>query len=117
MLIVKTGICNIRNDEKFWKENYGFHGDIYNFLVANFPSIRIIGFDSISVSSFANRMIGRESHKIFLNPQKPILLLEDMDLQIIDENTKLKEIIVSPLRISKCDGLPCTVFGVLNDKR
>ena len=112
ILIVKTGICNIRGDEKFWKENYGFHGDIYDLLIIRFPSIRIIGFDSISVSSFANRMLGRQSHKIFLNPAKPILLLEDMDLRNIDEQTNLKEIIVSPLRISKCDGLPCTVFGI-----
>ena len=115
ILIVKTGICNIRDNEKFWKENHGFHGDVYNYLIVNFPSIRIIGFDSISVSSFANRMVGRESHKRFLNPKNPILLLEDMDLRNIDENTKFKEIIVSPLRIAKCDGLPCSVFGVIDD--
>ena len=40
-----------------------------------------------------------------------------MDLKQIDEKTDIKEIIVSPLRISNCDGLPCTIFGVLNDKR
>jgi kynurenine formamidase len=115
ILIVKTGICNIRNNEKFWKENYGFHGDIYDLLVDKFPQIRILGFDSISVSSITARMLGRESHKRFLNPKKPILLLEDMDLRSIDENTALQKIIVAPLRITKCDGLPCTVFGVLDD--
>jgi len=115
ILIVKTGICNIRNNEEFWKNNYGFHGDIYNMIVEKFPTIKVFGFDSISISSFANRMVGRESHKIFLNPKKPILLLEDMDLRDIDDETDIKEIIVSPLRIENCDGLPCTVFGVLND--
>ena len=115
ILIIKTGICNIRDKEKSWKENYGFHGDIYDFLVDKFPNVRLMGFDSISVSSFANRMIGRESHKRFLNPKNPILLLEDMDLRSINENTKLKEVIVSPLRIANCDGLPCTVFGVMID--
>ena len=115
ILIVKTGICNFREDERFWKENYGFHPDIYDYLIKKFPNIRVIGFDSISVSSFANRMLGRESHKRFLNPNQPILLLEDMDLRKIDEKSKLKELIVSPLRIAKCDGLPCTVFGILDD--
>ena len=115
ILIVKTGICKIRGEEKFWEENFGFHGDIYDFLVDKFPDVKIMGFDSISVSSFANRTIGRESHKKFLNPKKPILLLEDMDLRSIYENTKFKEIIVSPLRIAQCDGLPCTVFGVVDD--
>ena len=115
ILIVKTGICNIRDDDKFWSDNYGFHPDIYDYLTNKFPTIRVLGFDSISVSSFANRMLGRESHKRFLNYKKPILLLEDMDLINIDENTKLKKVIVSPLRISNCDGLPCTVFGELDD--
>jgi len=115
ILIVKTGICHLRDDEIFWKENYGFDGDIYDILIVNFPSIRVIGFDSISVSSFASRILGRKSHKRFLNPKKPILLLEDMDLRKITKNTKLKEVIVSPLRIDNCDGLPCTVFGVIDD--
>ena len=115
ILIVKTAICYQRDNEVFWKENYGFHGNIYDFLIDKFPDIRVVGFDSISVSSFTDRLIGRESHRRFLNPKKPILLLEDMDLRNINENRKLKEIIVSPLRIAKCDGLPCTVFGVIDD--
>jgi len=115
ILIIKTGICERRGEDSFWQKNYGFHKNIYDFLVKEFPTIRIIGFDSISVSSFSNRMIGRESHKRFLNPKKPILLLEDMDLRYVDNKTNFKEIIVSPLRIDNCDGLPCTVFGVLDD--
>jgi len=115
ILIVKTGICNIRDRDEFWEKNYGFHPDIYDYLVQNFPNIRVFGFDSISVSSFANRMVGREAHKRFLNPQKPILLLEDMDLREISKDTIFKNIILSPLRIYKCDGLPCTVFGEIND--
>lgn len=115
ILIVKTGICNIRDDEKFWKENFGFHGDIYGLLIEKFPNIRVFGFDSISISSFQHRIVGRESHKRFLNPNQPILLLEDMDLRNINENTNMEQIIVSPLRIENCDGLPCTVFGIVND--
>jgi len=114
ILVVKTGICNKRKTEKFWNENYGFHPDIYNYLIDKFPNIRVLGFDSISVSSFAHRMVGREAHKSFLNPLKPILLLEDMDLKNIDKNTRFKKIIIAPLRISQCDGLPCTVFGWIN---
>ena len=115
ILIIKTGMCHLRDKSIFWKRNYGFHPDIYDFLVDKFRDIKVFGFDSISVSSFADRMIGREAHKRFLNPKKPILLLEDMDLRDIDKTTKLKKIIVSPLRIENCDGLPCTIFGVLDD--
>jgi len=115
ILIVKTGICHKREKEVFWKENFGFHPSVANYLRENVPSVRVIGFDSISVSSFSERMLGREAHKAFLNPQNPILLLEDMDLREIDKETKFKEIIVAPMRIANCDGLPCTVFGVLDD--
>jgi len=115
ILIVKTGICNIRDKDEFWSHNYGFHPDIYDTLIENFPKVRVLGFDSISVSSFENRMLGREAHKRFLNPKKPILLLEDMNLKDISENTSFEKVIVAPLRISKTDGLPCTVMGFIND--
>ena len=110
-LIVKTNICHRRNEDIFWEYNYGFHPDIAFYLQENFKNIRVIGFDSISVSSITDRMIGRASHKAFLNPKNPILLLEDMDLNNINKQTKIKNIIVAPLRISKCDGLPCTIIA------
>ena len=67
------------------------------------------------MSSFTDRLLGREAHKKFLNPVKPILLLEDMDLRNINENVVFKKIIIAPLRIAKCDGLPCTVMGFTDD--
>mgnify|MGYP003571689342 CR=1 FL=1 len=114
ILLVKTGICYRREAEVFWRENYGFHPDIYDYLIENFSNIRVLGFDSISVSSFTNRILGREAHKRFLNPNNPILLLEDLDLKNIYENMDFEKIVVSPLRIAKCDGLPCTVIGISN---
>lgn len=112
ILIVKTGICFKRQEEVFWESNYGFHPDIYDYLRKNFPYVRVLGFDSISVSSFSDRALGREAHKRFLNPKEPILLLEDMDLRDITENSTFFRIIVSPLRIEHCDGLPCTIIGL-----
>lgn len=115
ILIVKTGICDLRDNKEFWSQNYGFHPDVYDLLVVKFPFIRVFGFDSISVSSIQNRTLGRKSHQRFLNPEKPILLLEDMDLRHVEDRMIFKEIIISPLRISNCDGLPCTVFGRFYD--
>ena len=111
LLIVKTGICNSRENKEFWESNFGFDPEIAFYLKAFFPKIRVLGFDSISVSSFQNRMIGREAHKAFLNPQNPILLLEDMDLTSVNKNTNFERVIIAPLRIIKCDGLPCTVIA------
>jgi len=113
MLIVKTGSCIFRESEQYWKENYGFHPKIYDFLRERFTTVRIFGFDTISVSSFQDRTTGKEAHKRFLTPEKPILLLEDMDLRNISSSTKFSSIIVAPLRVERCDGLPCTVMAKL----
>jgi arylformamidase len=114
MLVVKTGICNKRDKKEFWETNYGFDPSIADYLRAEFPNIRVIGFDSVSVSSFSNRMLGRESHKAFLNPNKPILLLEDMDLIHLSNKSNITKLDIVPLRISKCDGLPCTIIAEVN---
>ena len=111
LLIVKTGICHKRSQKDFWDKNYGFHPSLAEYLRNNFPNIRVFGFDSISVSSFQERMLGREAHKAFLDPKKPILLLEDMDLRILNKKTVIKKVTIAPMRIVKCDGLPCTVIG------
>ena len=111
MLIIKTGICHKRDKTEFWETNYGFDPSIAKHLRTNFPNIRVIGFDSVSISSFTNRMLGRESHKAFLDPKNPILLLEDMDLTMLNKDSKIIKLDIAPLRISKCDGLPCTVIA------
>ena len=108
ILIIKTGICYFRGEKKFWNENYGFSEKLYDYLIDKFPQIRVIGFDSISISSFQNRIEGRKAHKRFLNPKKPILILEDMDLRDIANLIKIQ---IIPLRVENCDGLPCTVIG------
>lgn len=115
LLIVKTGICHKREEEIFWSQNYGFDPSLYDFLRVKFPNLRVFGFDSISVSSFTNRMLGRIAHKKFLNPQDPILLLEDMNLVNVSKEANFKRVIIAPLRIKKCDGLPCSVMGFLDD--
>jgi len=113
-LIVKTGICYKRDTQEFWESNYGFDPLIANYIRENFPNVRILAFDSISVSSFAHRMIGREAHKAFLNSSNPILLLEDMDLREVQEDSIIKKLTIAPLRIAKCDGLPCTVIAEID---
>lgn len=113
ILIVKTGACHHRNNQQYWKENYGFHPEVYDCIVKKFANIRIFGFDTISVSSFQYRDLGKEAHKRFLNPINPILLLEDMDLTEVDTSTNFSSLIIAPLRIEQCDGLPCTIVATL----
>jgi arylformamidase len=113
ILLVKTGACAHRTKESYWSHNHGFHPDVYTILIERFPSIRIFGFDTISVSSFQDRAMGREAHKRFLNPDHPVLLLEDMNLCEANASTVFTSLIIAPLRIEQCDGIPCTVMATV----
>lgn len=111
LLIVKTGMGKFRNEEKYWAEGYGFSPNVYIYLKKNFPNIKVMGFDLISVTSYLNRALGKDAHRTFLNPTSPILLLEDMNLSKVTIENIPSKIIIAPLFIDDCDGLPCSVFA------
>lgn len=114
ILLVETQSWKFRGDERYWSANYGFAPQVADFLREKFPTIRVFGFDSISVSSFTNRVLGREAHRAFLDPKSPILLLEDMDFSALNGRV-LRSLTVAPLRIGDADGAPCTVIGEVVD--
>ena len=115
LILIKTGFCNLRNKAVYWKNNPGVSPELAFVLRENFSKLRMIGFDSISTSSYTHRKIGREAHRAFLNHNRPILLLEDMDLSKIDQKTVFDHIIVAPLRVENSDAAPCTVLAEINE--
>jgi arylformamidase len=113
-LLVKTGFCYKRTEQVYWENNPGISAKSGVFLRANFPQLKVIGLDVISLSSYAHRAEGRLAHKEFLGADRagnPILIIEDMDL------TQLKltpsSLVVAPLRGDGFDGAPVTVFAEL----
>lgn len=111
LLLIKTGFCDLRENPVYWQSNPGLHPDVAQSLRRNFRHLRVIGFDLISLSSFVNRAIGRQAHKAFLDHSKPILLLEDMDLTGINENSMVKQVVIAPIRVKNTDAAPCTVLA------
>ena len=111
LLIVKTGSCRFRAEARYALENFGFDRRLSDVLRETLPQVRVFGFDTISVSSFTDRLAGREAHRCFLAPEHPILLLEDMDLREVGQDTVFQEVIVAPLAIAGSDGIPCSVLA------
>ena len=111
LLLIKTGFCNLRENPIYWQSNPGLHPELATRLCQDFPRLKVIGFDFISLSSFVNKELGRQAHKAFLDTHKPILLLEDMDLKELDTNAKIIQIVVAPLRVKDSDASPCTVLA------
>lgn len=109
-LIIKTGFCTSRNEEKYWNFNWGFGLGTADFLKKTFPKLKAIGFDLISLSSFQQRETGRAAHKEFLE-KNDVLIVEDLDLKEVSSTTKIKTLVVAPLRFVGADGTPVTIMA------
>lgn len=111
LILLKTGFGKCRQEKKYWEKNPGLSIEIAEWIKKEFKNVKIVGIDSISVSSYQNRTEGRTVHKKLLDPKNPILLVEDMDLSGISTNTIFKRIWISPLMIKESDGCPCTIIA------
>lgn len=114
ILLIKTGFGQFRQNEEYRLRNPGISPETASLIRSEFENIRCVGIDSLSVSSFSNRMAGRETHRLFLQKgdfnSDPVLLIEDMNLS----NSKIglmNRIFVSPLMIEGIDSSPCTVIA------
>ena len=111
-LIIRTGFEKLRQEEAYWKNNPGVDEKVGLWLRENFPQLRAIGFDFISLNCFQKPEIGTISHREFLSiyfPGHPILIVEDMKLAEVTE--PIDSLIVAPLLIDKADGVPVTIFA------
>lgn len=113
LLLIKTGFGSFRGEEKYSFWNPGISAETGDWLRSNYPSLRAIGFDFISLSAYQRREEGRKAHRSFLNPEgigNPVLIIEDMDLN--SDLSGLEKVWVVPLRVFGLDSSPCTVIGV-----
>jgi arylformamidase len=115
LLLIKTGFEKYRGRDLYWSANPGVAADVGSLLRQQFPSVRAIGFDFLSLTSAHHREVGREAHRAFLDPSragKPVLIIEDMHLQYLDHSPQ--EVVVAPMRVQNSDGAPVTVFAKID---
>lgn len=113
LLLIKTGTGKYRYEEHYWKNGPGMAAETARFLKNKFPSLRAIGFDFISLTSFQHREEGRNAHREYLS--RNILIIEDMKLDEIHSGTKINEIIIAPFLFENCDGAPVYVMAKINN--
>ena len=107
-LIINTGFQKHRGTDIYWNNNPGLAPELAGVLKDKFHKLRVIGFDFISLSSYQNRLVGRDAHKAFL-VKNEILVIEDMKLDEL--NFMPQKIIIAPLQIDSADGVPATIFA------
>lgn len=111
LLLIKTGYSKYRSNRKYWEFNPGLSEEFSDWIRRMFNNLRLIGIDSISISSWQYRDIGRKVHQKLLDPTNPILIIEDMDLSKVSKSTHFKNICVLPLMVEESDGSPCTILA------
>jgi arylformamidase len=116
IVLIQSGFQRFRGMRKYSYNNPGLKPEVGSWLRREYPLVRMVGFDFVSLAAFQHRDLGREAHRAFLDPQgggTPILLIEDMDLSCGLDG--LESVLVVPLRVAGLDSAPCTVIGVFND--
>jgi len=109
LIIFRTGMEQYRGEDRFWNEPPGFSPELLSWLKLRFPSFSAVGMDTISISSFKNRPVGRKAHQEFLS--NGIRIFEDLALMHIDNPDALRRVMVFPLRVIHGDGAPITMIG------
>lgn len=112
LLLIRTGFEQFRNLSAYTEDNPGIAPSLADYLRNNFPNLRCIGFDFISLTSWKYRKEGGESHRNFLKPtenKRVILIIEDMMLSPLVSAPE--SVVVSPLMVEDGNGGPVTVFA------
>jgi len=113
ILLLKTGFEEKRGHEYYWQNGPGLSSSLAIYLKRQYPQLKAIGIDFISISSLTNREEGRNAHRAFL--ERDIVLIEDMSLYEIDDTKRLIQIVALPMRFEKADAAPCTVVAWIDE--
>lgn len=111
LLLVRTGFERLRGDERYWSESPAFDPELADYLHRRLPSLSAIGLDTISISSYRRRELGRLAHRAFLG--RGIRIFEDLALAALPP-IGLERVIALPLLFDNADGAPCTVAGFVS---
>jgi len=117
-LLLRTGFGKFRGEERYRTQNPGIAPETISWIRREYPDIRGVGIDSISISSLQYRDTGREAHKAAFIEQsglgKPLLLIEDINLDIVS-GKELGTVILLPWQIDGLDSAPCSVIAIIKE--
>jgi len=113
LLLVRTGYTPVRRQspERYALQAPGMSTRGASYLAENFPRLRALGMDTISLACMQHLDEGLEAHRILLGGHgRRFLIIEDMNLDL--DLSHLRRVIALPLFIEGVDSSPCTVMGV-----
>ncbi len=114
-LLLRTGSWQLRTTDPcaYTAEHPWVHAGVATLLRRTCPHLRVLGIDTISISTPSHRQEGHESHRAFLCDRDPIYLLEDADLSSVHPKDRFA-LNVIPWLLEDLDGVPVTAFLMNN---
>ena len=112
LLLIRTGFEKFRQADsiRYRSKNPGFSLKAAVYLFENFPRLRAIGMDVISLAAMEKVEEGIKAHVALLDhPARPFFIIEDMYLNL--DLSRLKRVIALPLMLAEADSGPCTILG------
>lgn len=116
LLLLRTGYARIRQSDpdRYRLRSPGMSVDGAHFLARNFPRLRAVGLDTVSLACMQHLEEGMEAHRILLSGKgRRFLIIEDMNLEV--NLTLLRRVIALPLFVEEVDASPCTVIGISDE--
>lgn len=113
LLLIRTGFEARRGKQSYWASSPAFHPDLAVDLKKRLPSLSAVGLDTISLTSYLHRELGREAHRAFLNMD--IRIFEDLTLVQSMSGNAFRLVIALPVIFDNADGAPCTIVALLAD--
>lgn len=114
LLLFRFGYGAVRreNPARYSAKSPGFGVRSAEFLLEKFPRMRALGMDVPSLSCIEYLGETFEAHHILLGGEgRRFIIIEDMNLD--QDLSRLRTVIVAPLLVKNSDGSPVTIFGLL----
>ena len=110
-LLIRTGSWQLRTTDPhtYMAKHPWVPAGVAALLRRKCPRLRVLGIDTISISTPSHRQEGQESHRAFLCDKHPIYLLEDVDLSLVTPKDA-SELTLLPWLLDDLDGVPVTAF-------
>lgn len=113
LLMIRTGFSAFRGSQpiRYSSQGPGMASDTARYLIEEFPRLRSIMIDFLSLASYSDPEDGDEAHKWLLGcySNRFITPIEDANLGVLPSNPR--QIVVLPLLIDKVDSSPVTVLA------
>ena len=119
-ILIRTGFGPYHEEdiETYLIRNPGISPEVVYYLRQNLPKLKCLGIDTVSMSRYGRVEEAIEVHqnafKMDESLGKPLILVEDLNLRLLSEETELEEVLVIPWQVGEIDSAPCTVLARLN---